>query len=172
MSEKIITSTAYFSEGFERKHRYSLFRYWSEEKNYATIIMHNPTRKADEIAFDKSIFLAHNYFYNKNYSGYYIVNLYSYRSDSTEGLKGVSFNEKFDSDTDAHIRTAIENSKDIYIAWGTNKNKVKRINFIKGILEDREITHVHKLKKLNGENQHPSRHNKDLEFDYIAVEKI
>ncbi|QDQ03667.1 DUF1643 domain-containing protein [Bacillus sp. BD59S] len=172
MSEKIITSTAYFSGGSERKHRYSLFRYWSEEKNYATIIMHNPTRKADEIAFDKSIFLAHNYFYNKEYSGYYIVNLYSYRSDSTEGLKGVPFNEKFDSDTDAHIRTAIDNSNDIYIAWGTNTNKVRRINFIKEILKDYNITHVHKLKKLKGKNQHPSRYNKDLKFDHIAVEKI
>ncbi|PEF94027.1 DUF1643 domain-containing protein [Bacillus cereus] len=172
MSEKIITSTAYFSEGAGRKHRYSLFRYWSEEKNYATIIMNNPTRKADEIAFDKSIFLAHNYFYNKEYSGYYIVNLYSYRSDSIEGLKRVPFNKKFDSDTDVHIRTAIENSNGIYIAWGTNKNKVRRINFIKRILKDCKITHVYKLKKLNGKNQHPSRYNTDLEFNKIAVEEI
>ena len=164
-------SIAIFSKDALQQHRYSLFRSWGEEKNYATLIMHNPTCKANEIAFDKSIFLAHNYFYTQNYDGYYIVNLYSYRSDNLDGLKGIKFKNKFDSNTNKYIELAVQNSKDVYLAWGTNNSKKTRIDFILRLLTNNNIKHVYKLKKIKKKNIHPSYYNTNLEFDRIETQK-
>ena len=168
-----VESEAKFSE--DEKHRYFLKKVWNPEGDIATVIMLNPTKKADAIRFDKSVMLMNNYFAEQIineqpvYGGFIVVNLFSYRSKNEEVMKEeTGYNERFDEKTDEWISRAVKQSKDVYIAWGSNKNRQRRINTVKNILKKHDIIEVYRLDS----NNHPSKGSGDFKFKKIKVSEI
>jgi hypothetical protein len=172
MGESIVKSKAIFSD--DRNHRYLLKRVWDEKKEYATIIMLNPSY-ADELKYDYSSMRAINYILdnqknellNKEYGGVNIVNLFSIVETNSSNLP--SYNERFNNDTNKYIEKAIKESKDIFIGWGSNRNRKKRVEFIKGKLKGKRI-----FRFVDGSNynKHISLLSKNIRLEQLDTNKI
>lgn len=179
--KNIVESEAKFS--IDERHRYFLKKVWNSEGDIATVIMLNPTEKADALRFDRSVMLMNNYFAEQIvkidevdqhvYGGFIVVNLFSYRSKNEKKmLKNTEYSDRFDKDTDDWISKAVNQSKDVYIAWGSNKDRKKRVKTVQKILQSHKYQKVYKLKKQKNKNVHPSKYSGDLQFEQIKVSDL
>lgn len=167
-------STVYSSVEYskDKKHRYSLKKIWDSEKPIATIIMLNPREKTDALYQDKSIILFMNYCIDNNFGGMYVVNLFSIRCDSEIALKKISYNTRFDKSTDKYLREALEKSAKLYIGWGTNNNRLKRIKQVKKVIEKYKNIQIARLVNTGENAVHLSRASSVLIEEIIEVEQI
>jgi len=141
-------------------HRYLLERIWKEEGSKATIIMLNPSY-ADELKWDYSSMRVINFLIDQGYGGVSIVNLFSCIETNSENLP--PYNIRYNTDTDKYIAEAVARNKDIIIAWGTNKNRKRRIQSLKSILQNQtEKKKIFRLTDNDGSINHVSILKRDL----------
>lgn len=165
-----VKSNAKFSD--DGLHRYVLKRVWTENPCMATVIMLNPT-PADALIWDKSLMLIMNYLVEKGYGGFYVVNLFSYIAKSEEELiQETTYEERYNKKTDKWISTAFKNSKDIYIAWGSNKNRIRRIKTVIDILKKLGVNTVFRFESPDGSVPHISRSKTDKIAQSILVDNL
>jgi len=158
-----IKSEAIFSD--DDSHRYLLSRLWDNEeqeqerKPTATVIMLNPSY-ANEIKYDNSSVKVMNFLVDEGYGGVTIINLFSFVE--TDSKKLPPYDQRYDNNTNMYIEKSVEQNQVIILAWGSNKNRIRRINFLKKILKkqkkkktiyrltdsDNNIKHVIYLNKL------------------------
>lgn len=142
----------------DKKHRYLLERIWDYNKNkgMASVILFNPSN-ADELKYDRTTMEIINYLIGKNkYNGVFLLNLYSIVE--LDSKKVIGDNKKIDKDkNDKLIGFALKKSKDVYIAWGSDKDNRKRINEVKELIKNSGYTFVYKLLDSDNKAKHPSR---------------
>ncbi|MDB3085463.1 hypothetical protein C4097_13100 [Clostridioides difficile] len=151
--ESIIKSEVVFSK--DKKHRYLIKCIWDEDKPKASIILLNPS-SANEYKYDNTSMKVINYLVdNRDYGGIYIVNLYSYIETNSDKVTG---NIKIlgKKENDKWIKSAINNSEKVYIAWGSNDGNKTRIKEVIDILKCNNCKIVYKLLDKNGDAKHPS----------------
>ena len=156
----------------DKKHRYSLKKIWDSEKPIATVIMLNPREKTDALYQDKSIILFMNYCIDNNFGGMYVINLFSIRCDSEIELKKISYDMRFDELTDKYLKKALEESAKVYIGWGTNNNRLRRINQVKKVIEKYKNIQIVRLVNTEDKAVHLSRASSILIEKKIKVEQI
>lgn len=166
----VVRSKSIFSKDIKKKHRYLLKKVWDSEKPVATIIMLNPREETDALYLDKSVMLFMNYCISKRFGGLYIVNLFSYRSDSVKKLKKINYSDRYDSNTDKWIEHAVKSSSVIYIGWGSNKNKIIRINKVKEMLRKYSSNKIIRLTTDDNKAVHISRST--LKMKEIIIKDI
>lgn len=165
-----VISKAIFSDEEKPTHRYLLKRIWDDLKKTATVIMLNPSY-ATSLKYDNSSMRVINYLVeNGDYGGVYIVNLFSYIETDSENLP--TYNERFNEETDKYIKYALSKSSDIYIGWGVNKNKKRRIKEIIKFLNDLNITKVRRFVDENNKSYHVSIMGKGMKHKVVDVNKI
>ncbi|WP_366924638.1 DUF1643 domain-containing protein [Metallumcola ferriviriculae] len=141
-------------------HRYLLERVWKKESPKATIIMLNPSY-ADELKWDYSSMRVMNFLIDQGYGGVSIVNLFSCIETNSKNLP--PYNIRYNADTDKYIAEAVARNKDIIIAWGTNKNRKRRIQSLKTILQNQtEEKRIFRLMDSDGKIHHVSILKKDI----------
>ncbi|MBW9169766.1 DUF1643 domain-containing protein [Clostridium estertheticum] len=146
-------------------HRYFLERIWDKEKTIATVIMLNPSY-ADELKWDYSSMRAINFLIDEGYGGITIVNLFSCIETDSENLP--SYNQRFDKDTDKYIEKAIIQNEVFIIAWGSNKNRLRRITNLKKILtKHKDSIKISRLTDEDNSRRHVSRLKRKLHLEPI-----
>ncbi|KJL02518.1 DUF1643 domain-containing protein [Priestia aryabhattai] len=168
----LIKSEAEFSKDESATHRYLLKKVWDEEKSIVTIIMLNPRKETDALYLDKSVMLFMNYCISKNFGGFYIVNLFSYRCNSESKLKAIDYDKRYDQQTDKWIRHAVNNSVKLYIGWGSNNNRKKRIKQIQEMLRECNDIDIVKLNTVDDREVHMSRSTLKKTEVVINIDKI
>lgn len=141
-------------------HRYLLERIWDGNIPQATVVMLNPSY-ADELKWDYSSMRVMNFLIDLGYGGISIVNLFSCIETNSEDLP--PYNIRYNKDTDKYIAEAVARNKDIIIAWGTNKDKKRRIDHLKKILyNQKEAKNIFRLTDSNNSLKHASILNRNL----------
>ena len=104
--------------------------------------MLNPSY-ADELKWDWSSMRIINHLIElEEYGGVDIVNLFSWIEVDSKKLP--PYEERYNKTTDNYLEEAIRDNKDIIIAWGSNKDRKRRINKVKKILLECESKHRQK----------------------------
>lgn len=164
-----VKSEAHFSD--DGLHRYLLKRVWDESKPNALIIMLNPSY-AGEVKCDYSSMRALNYLVDKGYGSMTIVNLFSWIETESDNLP--EYSERYDADTDKHTSESIKLADDIYIAWGSNKDRKIRIKQVITLIEKHKIdkTKIYRLTDENDSNTHISRLGKGIVKKSMELSEI
>ena len=136
------------------KYRYQLSRIWDEDKPKVLFIMLNPST-ADEKVDDQTIRRVINFSKSWGYGGFFVGNLYAFRSTDPKGLKHTD--EPVGPDNIVHIQSLIGLTDKIVYAWGNNQ---KEPEWLRDLVDTPYCIDISK----NGIPKHPSRLNKDLEL--------
>ncbi len=163
--ESSINSYCVFSA--DKKHRYFLMREWDVGKPHAAVIMLNPSY-ADELKYDYSSMRLMNYLIDVGYGCMTIVNLFSYIESDSNKLP--SYEERYDTNTDNYIDQALDLADDIYIAWGSNRNRMRRIREVIHIIEKRKnmSANIYILTDDEGNKTHLSRLGENIVRENIG----
>lgn len=159
MSEKsYVKSRAFFdSDNSNQKHRYLLERIWGDDegKGMASIIMFNPSY-ADALKYDKTSMKVINYLIDKKiYNGVYILNLYSIVESDSNKVTGQLKKAKKNRNN-KFMEIALKNSKDVFVAWGSDKDNLTRIKEVKSIIKNSGHYVIYQLLDKNNQPIHPS----------------
>ena len=156
----IVCTETFFSK--DDKHRYLVKKWWcdGEEANYATAIMLNPSF-TNELKCDKTTNMLMNFFVDRGYNGFYLVNLFSIISSNEKEMKKHPCKDRYNKETDKYIKKAINNSKDVYFGWGSNKNKKRRITQILNYLKEHDNINFYVFKEGN-EHTKKDENNKNF----------
>lgn len=112
-----------------RKYRYVLWRIWDESKPLIMFIGLNPSI-ADENKDDPTIRKCINLSKYWGYGGFYITNLFAYKSTDFNKIK--SIDNPIGKENDRWIKKIIKRASDIVICWG---NKGRYLNRDKELLK-------------------------------------
>lgn len=126
-----IESGAEFSP--DRVYRYSLWRFWEKDKDYATFICLNPST-ADEYENDPTIRRCINYAKAWGYGGLIMLNLFAYRSKKPKNLYAVK--DPVGPDNDFHLRSASSKAGITIAGWGIHGRYLGRDKSVIEILKD------------------------------------
>ncbi|HAT4283512.1 TPA: DUF1643 domain-containing protein [Clostridium perfringens] len=156
--ESVIKSTVFYETYGQKKYRYALSRVWGDDpkRGMASVVMFNPSY-ADELKYDISSMKVINYLIDKHeYNGVNILNLYPIiETDSTEVTKE---NKKAkQTENDFIIKKKFNESKDIYVAWGAEKDNKMRIEKVKELMKKCGKLSYYELLDSKGKAVHPSR---------------
>lgn len=153
-----VKSRAFFDyDNNRRKHRYLLERIWGndEKKGMAAIIMFNPSC-ADELKYDKTSMNVVNYLIDKDkYNGVYILNLYSIIETNGEKVTG-DLKKVRKARNNRFMKIALKNSKDVFVAWGSDKDNARRITEVKNMIKNSGHNDIYQLLDKDGIPKHPS----------------
>jgi hypothetical protein len=131
-----------------RKYRYTLWRWWDENKPYAMFICLNPST-ADETKDDPTIRRCINFAKSWGYGGLCVTNLFALRATDPRVMLA-SF-EPIGIDNDKWIQELAKKAGIIIAAWGTYGNYLNRD---KQIIE--KINNLNCLEKTkHGHPKHP-----------------
>ena len=109
------------------KYRYMLSRQWNEKKDFVNFVLFNPST-ADDKEDDRTIKACISIAENLGYGGFYVTNLFAYRTSFPKELK--NFTEPEGEKNDDYIKKYANLSKDIIVAWGNHgsfKNRDKHL---------------------------------------------
>jgi len=121
---------AYFSNN--RKYRYTLFRIWDSEKQYAVFIGLNPST-ADETQNDPTVTRCINYAKAWGYGGLYMLNIFAYRATDPREMKKAASPI---GDENNHWILHVCNRAGIIVAcWGTHGTFLNRHKEILKLLD-------------------------------------
>lgn len=115
---KMINKSATISDC--EKYRYTLFRQWSEGPTLLFIML-NPST-ADANIDDPTIRRCIQFAKDNNYGSLYVGNLYGYRSTDPSFLKTMGINNSLGENNEKHLKSMIEKSSRIVVAWGRPGN--------------------------------------------------
>jgi len=135
-----------------RKYRYMLKRQWGERNdNFVNFVLLNPST-ANETVDDPTIKACVKFSQNLGYDGFYVTNLFAFRTKSPEVLK--KSENPIGDENDKYIKRYALKSKLVVIAWGNHGNFLNRNNEVLKILS--EIKTPHCLAVTNsGSPKHP-----------------
>ncbi len=109
-----VSQGAIFSDG--GKHRYALWRVWSQSKKLLMFCGLNPST-ANQIHNDPTITRMMNRAYKEGYGGLLVGNLYSYVSTNPTIL--IENDNRFNEETDEYLRLMIGLSEKQLCGWGS-----------------------------------------------------
>ncbi len=115
MEDSLLVSGAEFSP--DRIHRYSLWRIWNEEKEYAAFVGLNPST-ADEYKNDPTVRRCINYAKDWGYGGFYMLNIFGFRSTDPKNL--YKADDPVGPDNDHHIQKISSGAGITIAAWGNH----------------------------------------------------
>ncbi|WP_417168758.1 DUF1643 domain-containing protein [Terrihalobacillus insolitus] len=121
---------------------------------------------------DKSVMLFMNFCIGAKYGGMFIVNLWSYRTQSEKELIRIAYSKRHDVNTDNWIRQAVNESEKLYIGWGSNKNRKKRINQFKELLNRCKKINIVRLNTEDDRMVHLSRSTVNKKERIITINQI
>lgn len=99
------------------KHRFKLWRMWNSELPKVLFIMLNPST-ASFMTNDKTISRLVKFAQNLNYGGFYVGNLYSFRTPYPEDLYRLLEKNRALPENLQHISDMAKECKDVVFAWG------------------------------------------------------
>jgi hypothetical protein len=105
------------------KYRYLLERTWKTPQPYATFVMLNPST-ADGTVDDPTIRKCIGFSHHWGLGGFYVVNLFAYRSTDPLGL--LSAGDPVGPENDATIAKYLKQSAFLVFAWGAAKTPAVR----------------------------------------------
>lgn len=145
-----------------QKYRYTLYRWWSEEKD-ATFVMLNPST-ADEIDNDPTVERCQRRAKEMGFGGLKVVNIFAYRSTDPEAL--YDLDDPIGPMNDQKIVEATENAGIVICGWGDHGGLRDRGQQVLELLKSKGIV-LHCLEvNLSGEPRHP------LYIPYSTLPKI
>jgi len=125
------TITIFVDYSQDRKYRYGYRKEWNKNKRNATFILMNPS-KGTELKLDNTIVNINNYCVDNDFGSLTILNLFPLMATSPKELSG-RLKEK-SSENNQYIKTTLDKTKDIFIAWGYEKKYLRKKKEIEQIL--------------------------------------
>ncbi len=108
----------------KRKYRYMLKRQWGDSTDkFINFVLLNPST-ANETVDDPTIKACIKFTQNLGYGGFYVTNLFAYRTKSPDILKKST--EPIGRKNDMFIKKYATKSKLVIIAWGNHGNYLNR----------------------------------------------
>lgn len=132
----------------DKLYRYMLYRIWDEKKPIISFIGLNPSTADDKID-DATIKKCINYTKNWGYGGFYMLNLFAFRTKSPYDI--MESTNPIGLENDEYIEKYIKLSDKVICAWG---NHGKFNNRSKEVLSGIENKYYLKINK-SGEPAHP-----------------
>ena len=106
-----------------RDYRYTLWRWWDQEKPYVMFIGLNPST-ADEIEDDPTIRRCINFAKSWGYGGFCMTNLFALRATDPKNM--INHSVPIGQSNDMWITDIASDAGIISAAWGTNGNHLNR----------------------------------------------
>lgn len=173
MKKGLVYGNTIFSKGSKNKHRYILVRVWDSSLPMVTVILSNPTEIANGVANDKTISSVCEYIQRlKKFGGIYFINLFSLCANSNDDLVKTPYEDRYNKRTDRLTIFAVKKSILVYALWGSNANKVKRINMVKDLLLNSGVKTVQRAYYGENELMHWSRIPTNRYIETIPTEDI
>lgn len=136
----------------ERQYRYMLKRQWGERNdNFINFVLLNPST-ANETIDDPTIKACIKFAQNLGYDGFYVTNLFAFRTRSPQILK--KSRNPIGERNDEFIKKYAYKSKLVVIAWGNHGNFMNRDNEVSKILSKIKNPHCLAITK-SGSPKHP-----------------
>lgn len=142
---------AHFS--LNRKYRYVLWRIWAAKKGLVCFIGLNPST-ADDKEDDNTIRRLIHFTEQEGFGGFYIVNLFSFRSRDFDDVKSSNF--PIGIKTDYYIKSYTRKSNLVCLIWGgkgTYMNRDKEVEILLPKISGVDIRCLGKTNK--GNPKHP-----------------
>jgi hypothetical protein len=139
----------------DNKYRYQLSRIWDEEKPFILFIMLNPST-ADADGDDQTIRRVINFAKSWGYGGFYVGNLYAFRSTDPKGLKHTD--DPIGPENIANVQSLVGLTDKVVYAWG---NEHKEPEWLRDLVDTPYCIDISKNGNIP---KHPSRLNKDLQL--------
>ena len=139
----------------DNKYRYSLRRIWDKNKPIILFIMLNPST-ADAVNNDQTITRVKNFAESWGYGGFYVGNLYAFRSTDPKGLKETD--DPIGPENIAKVQSLVGLTDKVVYAWG---NKHKEPQWLRDLVDTPYCIDISKNGNIP---KHPSRLNKDLQL--------
>ena len=148
----------------ERKYRYVLKRQWSKHNyKFINFVLLNPST-ANETTDDPTIKACIKFAQNLGYDGFYVTNLFAFRTKSPRVLKQTK--NPIGNKNNEYIKKYALKSKLVVIAWGNHGNFLNRENEVLKILSKIKTLHCFATTK-SGSPKHPlyiNRNTKTTKF--------
>ena len=144
----LIKSEACISEC--SKYRYWINHVWDSDKNIGAFVCLNPS-KATSLKLDNTLSNCNNLSLQWGWGGFYIVNLFAYRSTDKGALRSVE--DPIGSKNDVAIKFVANLVDDIVMAWG-NGYKKRGVEVLR-LLKNKRLYCLEKNK--SGGYRHPGR---------------
>ena len=106
----------------DNKYRYQLSRIWDEKKPLILFIMLNPST-ADANSDDQTISRVINFAKSWGYGGFYVGNLYAFRSTDPKGLKHTD--DPIGPENMARVQSLVGLTDKVVYAWGNGYKEPK-----------------------------------------------
>ena len=147
--------TAILSE--DNLYRYQLSRVWDTTKPLLLFIMLNPST-ADSNNDDPTIRRLINFCKSWNYGGFYVGNLFAYRTPKPAELKKANY--PIGSDNKKHIMEMLKKCQKVVYAYGNNQKEPTWLN---------ELLHEVYCIKLSTQLSQNIKHihNQPLHYNYL-----
>lgn len=140
-----------------RKYRYALWRIWDNTKPKVMFIGLNPST-ADENTDDNTITRCTNFAKNWGYGGFYMTNLFAYRSTDKSQLYCVD--EPVGNDNDKYIIKYAKLSEKVIAAWGNDGGFLERSKIVSDLISPLFCLEINQT----GEPKHPLYVRSDMEL--------
>ena len=135
-----------------RKYRYVLSRQWgANDNNFANFVLLNPST-ADEGKDDQTIRRCINLTKSWKYDGFYVTNLFAFRTRHPKILKKST--EPIGEENDKYLKQIAKKSKIVVIAWGTHGNFLKRDEDVLKLISSIKAPYCLEITKY-GHPKHP-----------------
>ena len=136
----------------ERKYRYMLKRQWGDVNgNFVNFLLLNPST-ANETIDDPTIRACIKFSQNLGYDGFYVTNLFAFRTKSPQLLK--QSKNQIGAKNDEFIKKYAHKSTLIIVAWGNHGNFLDRDKEVLKILTEIKAPHCLAITK-SGNPKHP-----------------
>ena len=140
-----------------RKYRYALWRIWDNSRPKIMFIGLNPST-ADENTDDKTITRCINFAKSWGYGGFYMTNLFAYRSTDKSQLYCV--NNPIGEDNDTYIIKYAALSDKVVAAWGNDGTFLERSKIVSDLISPLFCLKINQT----GEPKHPLYVSSDTEL--------
>lgn len=134
------------------KYRPLLWRIWEPNEHYMAFIGLNPST-ADENKLDPTVTRCRNYAKSWGYGGFYMLNIFDYRSTDPFAMKAL---EVPNSDhNDRYILETCKKSKKVVCCWGNHGAHMDRGDAVRQMLDANQIDKYAFALNKSGAPKHP-----------------
>lgn len=116
-------------------YRYTLLREWNSDAPRVAFVMLNPSTADAEID-DRTINRCINFARSWDFGSIEVVNLFGYRTKDFNSIKGV--HNPVGDDNDEFIKTVVDRSNIVVVAWGDNGTYLSRNSAVLKLLSEVE----------------------------------
>ena len=146
------TGAIFGPEGETSPYRYRLWREWDPNLPKAVFIMLNPST-ADATKDDPTVAKCGRYARKWGYGGYYVLNVFAFRSTDPKAL--YTHPDPIGPDNDKHIVEVTKTAGVVIAAWGNHAKLKGRFQAVRELLAEHNVS-LHYLKmNSTGEPSHP-----------------